>query len=154
MAPSRDGIAVFLPLVVAIGIIVSTVFIHAFALIAIVHYVRRERQLGRVGTWFWTDVIIVAGTVLVALAAHLVEVAAWALAFVLCREFPDYAAAFYHSAVNYTTLGYGDVIMSASWRLLGPLEAADGSLMFGVSTGMIFALILRLIQARYPESGS
>src|SRR5437588_8552564 len=85
MAPSRDGIAVFLPLVVAIGIIVSTVFIHAFALIAIVHYLRRERQLGRVGTWFWTDVIIVAGTVLVALAAHLVEVAAWALAFVLCR---------------------------------------------------------------------
>ncbi len=97
---------------------------------------------------------IVAGVVLVALAAHLVEIAVWAVAFVLCGEFPDYAAAFYHSAVNYTTLGYGDVIMSASWRLLGPLEAADGSLMFGVSTAMIFAVILRLIQTRFRDSGS
>jgi len=152
MAPSHDRIGVFLPLVVAIGIIFGTVFIHAFALIAIVHYVRRERQLGRAGTRFWRDVTIVAGAVLVALAAHLVEIAAWALAFVLCGEFPDYAAAFYHSAVNYTTLGYGDVVMSASWRLLGPLEAADGSLMFGVSTGMIFAVVLRLIQTRYRDS--
>ncbi|MGO9057571.1 MAG: ion channel [Candidatus Binataceae bacterium] len=86
---------------------------------------------------------------LVALVAHLVEIAAWALVFVLCREFPDYPSTFCHSAVNYTTLGYGDVITSPSWRLLGPLEAADGSLIFGVSTGMIFAVILRLIQTRW-----
>jgi hypothetical protein len=154
MAPSHDGIAIFLPLGVAIGIIFGTVFIHAFALIAIVHYLRREQQRGRTGVRFWRDVTIVAGAVLVALAAHLVEIAAWALAFVLCHQFPDYSTAFYHSAVNYTTLGYGDIIMSASWRLLGPLEAADGSLMFGVSTAMIFAVILRLIQTRYRDSGS
>jgi hypothetical protein len=97
-------------------------------------------------------VTIVAATVLVAFAAHLVEIAAWALALMQCGEFPDYAAAFYHSPVNYTTLGYGDVVMSESWRLLGPLEAADRSLMFGVSTGMIFAVVLRLIQTRYRDS--
>ncbi len=55
----------------------------------------------------------------------------------------------YHSAVNYTTLGDDTVVMSARWRLLGPLEAADGMLMFGVSTAMIFAVIQRLIQTRY-----
>ena len=32
------------------------------------------------------------------------------------------SGAFYSSAENYTTLGYGDVIMSPAWRLLGPLE--------------------------------
>ena len=154
MAPPHDGIAIFPPLAVASGIIFCTVFIHALALIAIIHYVRRQRERGRAGVRFWRDVTIVAATVLVALAAHLVEIAAWALAFVLCHEFPDYSMAFYHSAVNYTTLGYGDIIMSASWRLLGPLEAADGSLMFGVSTAMIFAVIVRLIQARYPDSAS
>jgi hypothetical protein len=53
--------------------------------------------------------------------------------------------------VNYSTLGYGDVIMAPSWKLLGPLEAADGSLMFGVSTAMIFAVILRLIQTRFAD---
>jgi len=59
--------------------------------------------------------------------------------------------AFYHSAVNYTTLGYGDLIMSPTWRLLGPLEAANGILMFGVSTAMIFTVILRLTQARFAD---
>jgi hypothetical protein len=53
--------------------------------------------------------------------------------------------------VNYTTLGYGDVIMSPSWRLLGPLEGADGALMFGVSTAMIFSVTQRLILARFVD---
>jgi hypothetical protein len=41
--------------------------------------------------------------------------------------------------------------MTPSWRLLGPLEAANGMLMFGVSTAMIFAVIQRLIQARFLD---
>jgi len=40
-------------------------------------------------------------------------------------------------------------VMSPSWRLLGPLEAVDGMLMFGVSTAMIFAVIQRLLESRY-----
>ena len=71
--------------------------------------------------------------------------------FVICGEFQQFGIAFYHSAVNYTSLGYGDIIMTPSWRLLGPLEAADGALMFGVSTAMIFAVIVRLIQAHFED---
>jgi len=48
-------------------------------------------------------------------------------------------------------LGYGNVVMSPSWRLLGPLEAANGMLMFGVSTAMLFAVILRLLHARLSD---
>ena len=83
--------------------------------------------------------------------AHLIEIALWAVLFVICGEFKDFAGAYYFSAVNYSTLGYGDVIMSASWKLLGPLEAANGALMFGVSTAMIFAVIQRLILARFAD---
>ena len=81
----------------------------------------------------------------------MIEVAVWALLFMICGEFKDFGAAYYHSAVNYSTLGYGDVIMSSTWKLLGPLEAADGSLMFGVSTAMIFAVILRLLETRFAD---
>lgn len=52
-------------------------------------------------------------------------------------------------AVSYTSLGYRDVVMLVSWRLLGPLETADGMLMFGVSTATIFAVIQRLVQTRF-----
>ena len=58
----------------------------------------------------------------------------------ICGEFPDIGTAYYHPAVNYTTLGYGDLIMTSSWKLLGPMEASDGMLMFGVSTTIIFAV--------------
>ncbi|HJZ62677.1 MAG TPA: ion channel [Candidatus Acidoferrum sp.] len=50
-----------------------------------------------------------------------------------------------------TTLGYGDVVMSAAWKILGLVEAADGMLMFGISTALVFALIQRLIQTRFED---
>jgi hypothetical protein len=71
-----------------------------------------------------------------------------------CGEFEGLALAFYHSAMNYTSLGYGDVVMSASWKLFGPLEAANGLLMFGVSTAMIFAVIQRLFHTRFEAAGT
>ena len=94
---------------------------------------------------------IVAVAISFALAAHLVEIGVWALLFMICGEFLEFATAFDHSAVDYTTLGYGNVVMSPSWRLLGPLEAANGMPMFGVSTAMLFAVILRLLHARLSD---
>jgi hypothetical protein len=144
-------IAFLVPLAVGACAVAVTIFIHALPLIATVKFVRRERSLGHAGKGFWMDVAIVALTISLALASHLVEIALWAVLFMICGEFRAFGAAYYHSAVNYTTLGYGDVIMSPSWRLLGPLEAANGMLMFGVSTAMIFAVIQRLIQARFVD---
>jgi len=151
VALSRDGVDVLLPLAVGTAMTLVTIFIHGLALTTIVHFVRRERRLGYAGVHFWKDVTIVAAATSVALAAHLIEMAAWALVFVRCGEFRDFAAAFYSSAENYTTLGYGDVVMSARWRLLGPLESADGMLMFGVTTAMIFSVIQRLVWTRLGE---
>jgi hypothetical protein len=45
--------------------------------------------------------------------------------------------------VNYTTLGYGDVIPMARWRLLGPMTAMNGVLLFGWSTAVIFQVLRR-----------
>jgi len=83
--------------------------------------------------------------------AHMIEIALWAWVFVRCGEFLDFGTAFYHSAVNFTTLGYGDLVMTPQWRMLGPLEAANGMMLFGVSTAMVFALIQWLIQARFAD---
>ena len=94
---------------------------------------------------------IVAVAISFALAAHLVEIGVWALLFMICGEFLEFATAFDHSAVDYTSLCYGNVVMSPSWRLLGPLEAANGMPMFGVSTAMLFAVILRLLHARLSD---
>ena len=147
----HGGVAIGRPLWVGSIAVLCTIFIHALAVGATVNFFRFERKRGRTGTGLLVDLPIVVLTIAFAFVAHLFEMALWAVLFVLCGEFKDLAAAYYFSAVNYSTLGYGDVIMSASWKLLGPLEAADGALMFGVSTAMIFAVISRLILARYAD---
>ncbi|MGD0404936.1 MAG: ion channel [Candidatus Acidiferrales bacterium] len=144
-------IPILLPLAIGVGAIVCTIFIHALPLSAAVNFLRRERRLGRVGANFWNDFAIVAMTISFTLVAHLIEIALWAVLLKVCGEFPQFGSAFYHSAGNYTSVGFGDLIMTPSWRLLGPLEAANGLLMFGVSTAMIFAVIQGLIQARFAD---
>jgi hypothetical protein len=144
-------IAIWIPLVVSVVAAAGTMLIHALPLRAAIDFVRYQKKLRRTGKGFWSDVGIVALVVSYALVAHLAEIALWAVLFVVCGEFPAFGTAFYHSAVNFTTLGYGDVIMTPSWRLLGPLEAANGVLMFGVSTAMIFAVIQRLVHARFAD---
>src|SRR5215510_5139810 len=148
MAPATDRIAIGLPLAVAVTLTFSTVIIQALGLMGIVHFVRFELRLGRAGIEFWRDVAIIAAVALVALAAHVIAIATWGLVFRLCGEFSELARAIYHSGMNYTTLGDSDKVMSPSWRLLAPLEAANGMVMFGVSTAMLFAVIQRLIEAR------
>src|SRR5262249_23727497 len=67
---------------------------------------------------FWGAAAALGTTLLALLAAALAQIALWAGAFMLCGEFADFEEAFYHSAVNFTTLGYGDIVMSRRWRLL------------------------------------
>ena len=133
-------IPILVPLTVGAAVILCTIFIHALPVSATVDFLRRARRLGRTGASFWSDFAIVVLAMLATLAAHLVEIALWAEVFVICGEFSDFGTAYYHSAVNYTTLGYGDLIMTPLWRLLGPLEAANGMLLFGVSTAMVLRL--------------
>lgn len=146
-----QNIPIFLPLVVGALAFAGTALIHALPLSATVNLVRHERGLGRVGKSFWNDSTIVGRVIFFAAVANLVEMAIWAGIFVLLGEFKEFGTAYYHSAVNFTTLGYGDIIMSPSWRLLGPMEGATGMLMFGVSTAMVFTVIQKLVETRFTD---
>jgi hypothetical protein len=144
-------IALVAPVAAAALVFLFTIVIHALAVGATVNFVRRAQRLGFVGRGFWVDVVIAVLVISFVLAAHLAEVAVWAVLFMMLGEFSTFGTAYYHSAVNYTTLGYGDIMMSPSWRLLGPLEAADGMLMFGVSIAIVFAVIQRLAETRFTD---
>jgi len=147
----NDQVAVLLPMMVGSVAALCTILIHSLALGACVNFFRRERKLGRVGAGLWIDLGIFVTAISFAFVAHLTEIALWAALFVICGEFKSPELAYYHSAVNYTTLGYGNLIMTSSWKLLGPLEAVDGALMFGVSAAMIFAIAQRLMRAKFGD---
>ena len=124
-----------------------TVLVHSLLPPTIVKRVLHHIAKGRGGIWLWDVALIMEFTVL-ALAAHFVEIAFWALSFLLCGEFQNFTAALFYSGNTYTTLG-DTTVLSARWRMLAPIEAANGMLMFGVSTAIIFAVILRLIEAKF-----
>jgi len=144
-------IRILIPLAVGACAGAITILIHALAVIVTVNYFRLERRRGRAGASRGIDLAIVLLVISFTFIAHLIEIAVWAALFLICGEFQEFGTAYYHSAVNYTTLGYGDIVMSPSWKLLGPMEAVNGALMFGVSTALIFAAIQRLLLARFVD---
>jgi hypothetical protein len=105
-------IAILTPMAVGAGAVLCTIFIHSLALGATVNFFRHETRLGRAGKRYLLDVTIVVLVMSFAFVAHVVEIALWAWLFMICGEFQEFGLAYYHSAVNYTTLGYGDVIMA------------------------------------------
>jgi hypothetical protein len=143
--------AILFPLLLGVCTVACTIFVHALAVGATVNFVRYQGKLGLAGAGGLIDLAIVALATSFAFAAHLIEIALWAVLFVICREFQEFGNAYYHSAVNYTTLGYGDLLLTPSWRLLGPIEATNGVLMFGVSAAMLFSVIRRLALARFED---
>lgn len=79
------------------------------------------------------------------------QITLWAALFCICGEFVDFATAFYHSTVNFATLGYGDIVMSEKRRLLVALEAVNGVLMLGLSTGFMFAVLSSILKRYWNE---
>ena len=88
---------------------------------------------------------------LVLSAGNLLQVALWAGLYLSLGEFNDFTTAFYHSVVNFATLGYGDIVLSVKWRLLGALEAVNGVLMFGLTTGFLYTVLQALMQRGWAD---
>ena len=91
-------------------------------------------------------VAMLSAVMLLMLLGNLVQIALWGGLFMVLGEFGDFATALYHSGVNYAGLGYGDIVMSEHRRLLGPLETANGILMFGLSTAFMTAAVFEVIK--------
>jgi hypothetical protein len=92
-------------------------------------------------TGFLFDSYVISMVLSMLFLGHLAQVGLWALLFLYLGEFGDFMTAFYHSTVNFSSLGYGDIVMSEQWRLLGALEASSGVLMLGLSSGTLFAVM-------------
>lgn len=88
---------------------------------------------------------IMIATVSVLMAAHISEVFVWALAYSIVDAAPAGARLVYFAFVNYTTLGYGEIIPVERWQLLGPMTAMNGVLLFGWSTAVIFEVLRRVM---------
>ena len=130
-----------LKLLIAGGLVVATVAIHALGFSALLRAIMRSHSLDR--TVFRPVMGMVIALACWLILIHLAEIAVWGLFYLWQGCLPDAESAFYFSGVTYTTVGYGDLVLPKPWRMLAPLEAMTAILMCGLSTGLFFALVSR-----------
>jgi Ion channel len=132
------------------AISVCNIMIHALVMTVVV----RASQMTASRTALRPNLLLIAvmvTTVSVLMTAHTCEVIVWSLACSLVDAVPAGAPHLYFAFVNYTTLGYGDVLPTERWQLLGPMTAMNGVLLFGWSTAVIFE-VLRRAMGYTPDS--
>ena len=83
---------------------------------------------------------------LMLMVAHTIEVFIWSVAYAIVNAAPDDANLVYFAFVNFATLGYGDIVPVDRWKLLGPITAMNGALLFGWSTAVIFEVLRKTIE--------
>jgi hypothetical protein len=134
------------PAQIAIGLILMmvTTFVHAGGTIAALEILRMTHARGWGLSSRLGRVSLIAGLVVLMLIVSLFEASIWAGVYLMVGAISGLEPALYFSTVTFTTLGYGDITLNESWRLLGSFEAANGVIMFGWSTALIFAFVQRV----------
>jgi hypothetical protein len=134
------------------GVSVINITIHALVMTIVVRVaqIASVKKISR-PSLFLTAVMI--PTVSVLMVTHALEVIVWSLAYLIVGAAPADANLVYFAFVNYTTLGYGDVVPVERWRLLGPITAMNGVLLFGWSTAVIFEVLRKALTLSGDKSG-
>ncbi|MBR0774257.1 two pore domain potassium channel family protein [Bradyrhizobium diazoefficiens] len=129
-----------------VGVLVSAINIgiHALATVVAVWIARHA------GSWRpdspklnLMGVMIASAAVLQ--VAHTLEVMVWTLTYGVIGAAAPESELLYFAFVNYTTLGYGDITPLREWRLIGPLTAMNGVLLFGWSAAILFEVLRKTL---------
>ncbi|WP_428670358.1 potassium channel family protein [Reyranella sp.] len=129
----------------AVGLFASfvNIVIHSLIMVSLIRTARARGAGMRASSWHLAG--LMSPVVCLLMMAHVGEVAIWTLTYALTGAAPEKSDILYFAFVNYTTLGYGDMIPVERWRLLGPITAMNGVLLFGWSTAVIFEVLRRAL---------
>ena len=132
---------------VGLGMVVLTTIIHALFMLSGERFVVwRTARHGRVRGAL-SKAGLVSGLTAWQFVAVITEVFIWAFLYLfnpLITVLPNLETAFYFSMATFTTVGYGDVVLEGSWRILASLQAANGMIIFGWTTALIFYFIQQI----------
>ena len=126
-------------------LVLASIIIHSAAtLLASEVILRKHRKRSVLLSILNIDLIVV-----IIIGATIMEAVLWAGSYLWIGAFDGFEQALYFSLVTYTTLGYGDLVLLDSHRILGAIQAANGVIMFGWST----AIVVFAIQKIYFKAG-
>ena len=129
------------------GMMVVTTIIHAMFMVAGIRVTEwKVSRFGQARSETKRAVLISAFTVWMFLAI-VIEAWLWAVLYLVhpgITVLPGLETSFYFSMVTFTSLGYGDIVLPGKWRTLASIQAANGVIVFGWTTALIFDFIQRM----------
>ena len=131
-------------LLVALILTSVTVVIHGIGMNWVRRYFKRAWSLTKGHPRSGSHLMVTVGIVAIRVVTHSVEVLIWALFYVLRGLISHWLSAVYFSIASYTTQGESGITLPSHWQGLGAFEAMAAMLMFGWSTAMLAAVILKV----------
>ena len=128
---------------IGILLIILTIVIHAIATRYVI-YIVKKRLNQKTNDIEVLKEIKLAKLVLLLFSASIIEAIIWALTYNYIGAIDNFDKSLYFSIVTLTTLGYGDITLHESWRLLSSFEASIGIITFGWSTAIVMASVQKL----------
>ncbi|MBD3771483.1 MAG: two pore domain potassium channel family protein [Rhodobacterales bacterium] len=138
----------FLNLAVATLMVAITFAIHFAGLVGLTALLRQrsrefQRRTVKLGGTLGQGLGILI-VVFSLFALHSLEIWLYAFAYLLVGELHQIETAVYFSTSTFTTVGFGDVILSHKWRMLGVAESMNGFLLISWSTAFLVSLTARV----------
>ena len=131
-------------LALAVFMVGLTVVIHFVGLLTLMWWLRSRAHRFRAHESAIGQGVVIVCVVLGLVGFHTFEIWVYAAVYRAIGALPDFESALYFSTTSFTTLGYGDIVLDKSWRLLGAIEGANGLLLFGWSTAFLLSVVSRM----------
>ncbi|MDY0029466.1 MAG: ion channel [Pseudobdellovibrionaceae bacterium] len=79
-------------------------------------------------------------------SAIMADIWMWTLLFYYLepQALGDIETALYFTSSTFTTVGYGDIVLTDKWRILSGTTSINGMLLFGWSSAFIFEIMAKL----------
>ena len=130
-----------------VGTLVSVVNIGIHALVTVLAVAIARRAGLRPTKWPRLHLMgVMIATAVVLMISHAFEIMVWSATYLALRAVAADSDILYFAFVNYTTLGYGDITPVPEWRLIGPMTAMNGVLLFGWSAAILFEVLRKTLE--------
>lgn len=126
---------------------ILAICVHLAGILVLLHFLRRNADRAgpaRSRREMLRQLSLIVGITVGVFIVHGIEIWLYAFAYVLSGALPDLPTAVYFSAVSYSTLGFGDIVLGPEWRIFGAFEGVAGLILIGWSSAFLLSVTSRL----------
>lgn len=121
-----------------------TVMIHFWGLLLLTYVMSESHHRLRPHESRMRQAVLIIFVVFGIFALVTIHIWLYAALYRVLGEVPNFETALYFSTTTFTAIGYGDILLSPRWRLVGAIEAANGLILLAWSTAFLLSVTSRL----------